>query len=81
MTMRTPPRAPLSMQVLVNELRQPELDEASIADPAYSLAAIIAEHTRKTKDELGCAVSESVVPRCAVRAPPAMLTRPCPRLV
>lgn len=71
------------MQVLVNELRQPELDEVSIADPMHSLAGILAEHTRKTKDDLGGAVSESVqvVARCGGRAPAAMLTHPRPRLV
>ncbi|CAM9315918.1 unnamed protein product, partial [Laminaria digitata] len=34
-----------ALQVLVNELRQPELDEVSIADPMHSLAGILAEHS------------------------------------
>ena len=71
------------MQVLVNELRQPELDEVSIADPMHSLAGILAEHTRKAKDDVGGTVSESVqaVARCGGRAPTAMLTRPRSGLV
>lgn len=71
------------MQTLVNELRQPEIDEVSIADPMHRLAGILAEHTRKAKGDVGRAVSESVqvVARCGGRAPGAMLTRPRPRLV
>lgn len=71
------------MQALVNELRQPELDEVSIADPMHSLAGILAEHTRKAKGDLGGAVSESIqaVSRCRGRPPGAMLRRARRRLV
>lgn len=69
------------MQVLVNELRQPELDEASIADPAYSLAAVIAKHTRKTKYDIGCVVPEAVVASRAARTPAVVLTRSRLRLL
>lgn len=64
-----------SIQVLVNELRQPELEEVGTADPMHSLAVVLADHARRAQTNAECAVPAAVTARHAIPAPPITLAR------